>query len=208
MAERWQISGGYQESCNCEVLCPCLLGPRSARGGPMARPTEGHCDVPLVFQGRGGEYGDIALGGTHVALSIFTPGPMREGNWSIGLYLDERATPPQRAAPEVIFGGQAGGPLGRVGALAGTRLPTRIVPIHFGKDGRRRWAGIPGVLDVEVEGIEGPGGGETWLDNVRHFVSRRLAAARATRSSYRDHGFIWNNTGRNAHYASFEWHGP
>ena len=39
-------------------------------------------------------------------------------------------------------------------------------------------------------------------------VSSRLAAARATRSSYRDHGFAWNNTGRNGHYASFEWSGP
>ncbi len=209
MPEPWNITGEYLENCNCEVLCPCLLGPRNARGGPMARPTEGHCDVPLVFQVRDGTYGLVGLADTHVGLSIYTPGPMGEGNWTVGLYLDERANPDQRAALEMIFNGQAGGPLARLAALTATRLPTRVVPIQFGKEGRRRWATIPGILDVEIEGIEGRDGkSETWLDNVRHFVSDRLAAARATRSSYRDHGLTWNNTGRNGHYASFEWSGP
>ncbi len=32
MADAWWISGDYLENCNCEVLCPCLLGPRDARG--------------------------------------------------------------------------------------------------------------------------------------------------------------------------------
>ena len=115
----------------------------------------------------------------------------------------------QRAAPEAIFSGAAGGVMARMSALITTRLPTRVVDIEFGKEGRRRWARIPGVLDVEIEGIDGRvPGSETWIDNVRHFVSSRLAAARATRSSYRDHGWAWNHTGRNGHYASFEWAGP
>ena len=208
MREQWSIRGEYLENCNCEVLCPCLLGPRNTMGGALARPTEGHCDVPIVFQIQGGAYGTVRLDGTHVALSVFTPGRMGDGNWSVGLYLDERANPEQRAALERIFSGQAGGVMARLAALTGTRLPTRVVTIEFGKEGRRRWASIPGVLDVEIEGIEGRDGTESWIDNVKHFVSRRLAAAKATRSSYRDHGFAWNNTGRNGHYATFEWSGP
>jgi len=208
MTEKWCIKGEYLENCNCEFLCPCLLGPRNALGGAMARPTEGHCDVPLVFEVQGGEYGSTGLGGTHVAMSVYTPGRMGDGNWTVGLYLDERATPDQRAALERIYTGQAGGVMARLAALTGTRLPTRFVPLEFGREGRRRWASIPGVLDVEIEGIEGRDGSESWLDNVKHFVSGRLAAAKATRSSYRDHGFTWNNTGRNGHYASFEWSGP
>lgn len=208
MAESWHIAGEYLENCNCELLCPCLLGPRNERGGATARPTEGHCDVPIVFQIQSGECGRIGLSGTHVGLSVFTPGAMGDGNWIVGLYLDDRANPEQRASLETIFTGQAGGPMARSSPLVGKRLPTRIASIEFGKDGRRRWAKIPGVLDVEIEGIEGRDGTESWIDNVKHFVSSRLAAAKATRSSYRDHGFNWNNTGRNAHYASFEWRGP
>jgi hypothetical protein len=205
----WRLGGEYLENCNCEVLCPCIVGPRNPRGGAVARPTEGHCDVPVVFHVTEGRFGEVGLDGLAAALAIYTPGPMGDGNWTVGLYTDERAGAEQRAALEAIFGGAAGGPLGRLGALVTTRLPARVVPIRFERDGRHRRALIPGVLDLEIEGLAGAdGAGEVWLDNVRHFVSRRLAIARATRSSYRDHGVSWNNTGRNGHYAPFAWTGP
>jgi hypothetical protein len=208
-ANAWRIAGDYLENCNCEVLCPCLLGPRDARGLTVARPTEGHCDVPIVFHVGSGRHGSTTLDGTSVALAIYTPREMGAGEWTAALYLDGRASEEQRAALEAIFSGAAGGVMARMSTLVGTRLPTRVVDIEFGKEGRRRWARIPGVLDVEIEGIEGRApGSETWIDNVRHFVSGRLAAARATRSSYRDHGWTWSHVGRNGHYASFDWTGP
>ena len=205
----WRVSGEYLENCNCEVLCPCIVGPRNARGGAAARPTEGYCDVPVVFHVDRGASGDVRLDGLRTALAIHTPGAMGEGNWTVGLYLDERADAAQRGALETIWGGAAGGPPGFLAALVSTRLPTRAVPIAFEKDGRRRRASIPGVLDVEIEGLQGADRiGEVWLDNVRHFAARRLAVARATRSLYRDHGLTWDHTGRNGHYAPFDWSGP
>ncbi len=45
--QSWKIQGEYFESCNCEVLCPCLLS-----GAQPLRPTEGHCDVVLAFPHR------------------------------------------------------------------------------------------------------------------------------------------------------------
>jgi len=209
MADAWWMKGEYLENCNCEPLCPCLLGPRNARGGAMARPTEGHCDVPLVFRIDAGFAGATALAGTHVALAAYTPGAMGEGNWRVALYLDAGASAEQRAALERIFTGKAGGAMARLAAAVGEWLPARVVPIEFGIDGRRRWARIPGVLDIEIEGIQGATPeSESWIDNVRHFVSRRLAAARASRGTYEDHGWRWNNAGRNGHYAPFDWQGP
>jgi len=205
----WRLSGEYLENCNCEVLCPCLVGPRIERGGALARPTEGYCDVPVVFRIDEGAYGDVRLDGLGAAVVIHTPGPMGEGNWTVGLYLDERAAPPRRAALEAIFGGAAGGPLGVLAALVRTRLPTRVTPIGIETDGTRRRATIPGVLDIEIEGLPGRDRvSEVWIENVRHFAARRLALARATRSSYRDHDLRWNHTGRNGHYAPISWSGP
>jgi len=209
MSEAWWIRGDYLENCNCEFLCPCLLGPRNKQGGAMARPTDGHCDVPLVFSVREGACGTTSLAATHVALAVHTPGAMGEGNWRVGIYLDARASADQRQALERIFTGRAGGVMARLSPLVAEWLPARVAPIESGIEGRRRWARIPGVLDIEIEGVEGAAPGtESWIDNVRHFVSRRLAAARATRGTYRDHGFDWNHAGRNGHYASFEWAGP
>ena len=205
----WSLSGEYLESCNCEFLCPCLLGPRNARGAPMARPTQGHCDVPLVFSIAQGKYGALSLAGTSAALALYTPGAMGEGHWRAALYLDADASAEQRAALEGIFTGKAGGPTARISAAVDEWLPTRTTRIEFGKEGRRRWARIRDVLDIEVEGVEGAEPGtETWIDNVRHLVARRLAAARTKRGLYRDHGWTWDNSGMNAHYASFDWRGP
>ena len=208
MSPDWRLAGEYFENCNCEVLCPCIVGPRNEGGGALARPTEGHCDVPLVFHIDRGVFGAVRLDGLGAALAVHTPGPMGAGNWSEGLYLDEHADPTQRGALETIFGGAAGGPPARLAMLATTRWPTRFVTIRFEKDGRRRRAVIPDVLDIEIEGVQGADrAGEVWLENVAHPVSRRLAVARAIRSTYRDHGVAWNNTGRNAHYARFDWSG-
>jgi hypothetical protein len=148
MSEAWHIHGEYLENCNCEVLCPCLLGPRNARGATSARPTEGHCDVPVVFHITRGSHGVVDLASTRAALAVYTPGPMGEGNWTMGLYLDEAGSSVQRGALEAIFAGRDGGPMARIAALVATWLPTRVVPIDFGVAGRRRWARIPGVLDV------------------------------------------------------------
>jgi len=67
MAEqvKWQLSGDYFENCNCSVVCPCLV----SKAAPLtSRPTEGVCDVPLIFHIDNGRYGDVALDGLNVAL--------------------------------------------------------------------------------------------------------------------------------------------
>src|SRR5690349_21363172 len=72
---QWQLSGDYFENCNCSVVCPCLV----SKAAPLtSRPTEGVCDVPLVFHIYRGSYDAIALDGLNVALAIYTPGPMAE----------------------------------------------------------------------------------------------------------------------------------
>ena len=50
MSDSWQLDGEYFESCNCELLCPCLL----VKG---SKPTEGHCDVVVAFHLKSGKYG-------------------------------------------------------------------------------------------------------------------------------------------------------
>ena len=139
MTENWAIRGEYMESCNCEVLCPCLLGSRDERGSALAEPTEGHCDVPMIFQIHDGHYGDVQLGGIKVGVAIYTPGPMGLGDWTFGLYLDEQGTPEQREASEKIFSGRSGGAVGRFfGPLIGHRLPDRIVSMEIGRQGKPR----------------------------------------------------------------------
>jgi hypothetical protein len=195
----WRISGEYFESCNCTVLCPCLLS------RAQARPTEGHCDVVVAVHVNTGAFGETDLRGLRAALAVYTPGIMAEGNWSAGIYVDERGTAEQRGGLEAILSGSAGGPISRLAPLITRRYPTKAVPIRVEVDGTRRRLAIPGIADITVEGIIGAADQEVWLDNVGHFASRRLNAARGTTSRFRDHALDFDNTGRNAHYSAIEW---
>src|SRR5215470_13181248 len=102
---QWQVNGEYFEACSCDFVCPC---PTS---GLAARPTQGFCDAGLVFQVARGRYGNVTLDGLAFAVLLHTPGPMIEGNWTVGVIVDERATREQRDALTAIASGQGGGPM-------------------------------------------------------------------------------------------------
>ena len=107
MATAWQISGDYFENCNCSVVCPCLV---STSAPFTSRPTDGVCNVALIFHIDTGSYEGTALDGLNVALAVHTPGPMADGNWSVAAYIDERANEKQTEALGAIFTGAAADP--------------------------------------------------------------------------------------------------
>jgi hypothetical protein len=44
--QKWSLSGDYFENCKCNIVCPFLVSPSA----PLtARPSQGVCDVALVF---------------------------------------------------------------------------------------------------------------------------------------------------------------
>src|SRR5262249_60730141 len=126
MAAEWHLSGDYFENCNCSVVCPC----RVSKAQPLtSRPTEGVCDVAVIFHIENGRYGDVMLDGLNVALAIHTPGPMGEGNWAVGAYIDERADEKQTEALGAIFTGAAGRPMAGFAPLLFPHLPGERLPI-------------------------------------------------------------------------------
>lgn len=198
MSESWQLDGEYLESCNCELLCPCLL----VKG---SKPTEGHCDVIFGFHIKSGKYGNTDLSGLNAVTVVYTPGIMTEGNWTLGAYVDERANDAQRAALEKIFTAQAGGPISRFDPLIARRLPASSAAISFASEGKTRRVSIKNVTEVTVQGVAGANGEQVWLDNVLHFASTRLAAAKGTSSHFKDQGLSFENTGRNGHFTDIHW---
>lgn len=198
MSESWKIDGEYFESCNCDVLCPCLL----VKG---SKPTEGHCDVVVAFHVKSGKYGDTDLSGLNAVTVIYTPTIMTEGNWTMASYVDERANDAQRAALEKIFTAQAGGPLTRFGPLVAKRLPAKPATINFSIEDGKRKLSIPGITEVEVAGVTGADGEQVWLENVAHFASKHLAAAKGLLSHFSDQGMKFENAGRNGHFAEIHW---
>ena len=202
---RWQLQGDYFENCNCDVVCLCLL----SVGGPMtAKPTQGACEVGFGVHIDHGRFGDVPLDGLNVAMVARTPGPMAEGNWSLAIYLDERADTGQREALQAIFSGQAGGPVAAFAPLVSTVLGVKSTPITFTKDGKRRAVQIPGTMQLAVNAVPTmkPDGSEAWLSIGHPFAPDKLAAAVGeSGSTYADYGMQWDNSGKNGHYAEIAW---
>jgi hypothetical protein len=197
--ENWQIEGEYFESCNCEMLCPCLLS------ASQARPTEGHCDVVLAFHVNRGSYGKTDISGLNAVQALITPGPMAQGGGTLALYVDSKASAEQGAALEAIFSGAAGGPPAMFAPMISNVLPTKPVPITFASEGNSRKLSIPNITEVTVEGVTGAGKKVVWIENVGHPASTKLAIAKGTSSSFKDHNLVFENTGRNGHYAPINW---
>jgi hypothetical protein len=202
--KKWQLTGDYFENCNCDVVCPCLV----SAGAPLtARPSQGMCDVALVFHIETGRYDDVPLDGLNVAVIAHTPGAMGEGNWTLAAYIDQRADDAQTAALGAIFGGAEGGPMAAFAPLVGTHLGARKVAIDYAVNGKSRSARIPGIMAMAVQplGTMHPSG-EIWAAIGHPVAPDQLAlAVGADGSTFADHGMRWDNSGKNGHYAPISW---
>jgi hypothetical protein len=201
----WQVKGDYFESCNCPYLCPCV-------GSNLeATPTNGHCDVALVFHIDEGRFGAETLDGLNFAVVMHAPEAMGKGNIGVGLITDERANPAQTEALAAIATGQGGGPMAGLGPLVGSMLGHESKPIHFEKNGMTRSVSIPGVLDQAIQGVASVPSPEEplYIDNTLHPANRRLALAKAIRSHLHVFGLNWDDTSgqNNGHFAPFDWQG-
>ena len=84
----WSMTGEYVETCSCELMCPCNL---SLDHGA----TYDFCRVTLVFDIREGEIEGTDVGGLTVAAIADTPKVMTDGNWKLGVFIDDEASDEQ-----------------------------------------------------------------------------------------------------------------
>jgi len=202
-AQKWHLSGDYFENCNCNVVCPCLVSPNA----PLtSRPSQGHCDVALIFHIDKGMYGKVALDGLNVAVVGHTPGAMGDGNWTLSAYVDERADEQQTTALGAIFGGAEGGPMANFAPLVGKHLGVKKAAIKYSVTGKSRSAEIPGIMHMAVEPLPSMHGGEIWATIGHPVAPDKLALAVGVKgSTFADHGMRWDNSGKNGHYAPINW---
>ena len=200
----WSVSGQYYETCSCDFVCPCLPG------GMAVKPTKGSCTFAMAFQIERGTFGTVALDGLGFIVLGLTPGAMGEGNWSVGVVADERATPEQREAITTIASGAGGGPMAALSGLIGKFLGVESGAIDFERNGVRVVGQSIGLRRHVGRGREGhqPGcHGTTHLDNTGHPAADRFALARAAKSHVNALGLSWDDISgtNNGQYAPFAW---
>lgn len=201
----WRIEGQYMESCNCTFLCPCISS------NLTARPSEGDCKAALALRIDKGQKDGVKLDGVAFIVLLHSPGAMAQGNMTVGLIVDERASDAQVKAIADIATGASGGPMAALAPLVGKVAGVEKRPIRFETDGMKFSVKAGELIDQAIEGVPGPArpGEPIYLDNTGHPVNAKLALAKATRSKFDAFGIRWNDSSgtRNGHFAPFAWAG-
>jgi hypothetical protein len=174
----WKLEGSYFESCSCDVMCPCTA---SLSLGA----TKDRCRVVLVFNIKRGEVDGTDVSGLVVAGVADTPKVMSDGNWRLGVVIDQAASEEQAEKLGAVFSGALGGPMELLGPLVSENLGIERLPIEVNEDGLKHSVRIGDTVDLEIEDVV-PFGVETGepakLTGIFHPAGPDLTVAHATRS--------------------------
>ena len=196
----WSLKGSYVETCSCELMCPCNM---SFDHGA----TYDYCRVTLCFDIERGEIEGADVGGLKVVAIADTPKVMTDGNWKLGMFVDESASDEQMDKLVKVFTGQLGGPMEAVAPLVGEVLGVERARIEIDHDGNNHHVRVSDAIDFEVEDIAPFGleeGHTVKFDGIFHPVAPDLTMAEAKRSSISAFGVAYEAKTAVTH-ASFAW---
>ncbi|HLY58878.1 MAG TPA: DUF1326 domain-containing protein [Stellaceae bacterium] len=197
---QWKLAGTYFETCNCEAACPCVF---------LSPPTEGFCNAIVAWHIKRGIFGEVALDGLNVALLVDVTGNMVENKWKAAAYIDDKASEAQKSALLTIFSGQAGGHPAVLASFIGEHLGTKSVPMHYLGTGKNSSLKIPGIVDAELEALEGQDGKPITIENHPVCIAPGEPAIVARSKHFRlsDYGYDWSLSGRNGYLSNFSYSG-
>jgi hypothetical protein len=151
--------------------------------------------VTLAFNIREGSVDDTDIAGRKVVLVADTPKVMTEGNWRLGVFIDDAASDEQFDKLVQVFGGQLGGPMGALAPLVGEIVGVERAAIAVSDDGLRHSVQVGDTIDFEIEDVV-PFGVETGepvrFNGMFHPVGPDLTMAEAKRTRINAFGISYD----------------
>jgi hypothetical protein len=198
----WRLEGTYFESCSCDAVCPCTWSALTAKA------TLDRCRALLAYHVESGEINGVEVGGLSFALFLDTPPVMSQGDWRVGVYLDDAASDSQAEQLGAVLSGQLGGPPAILTPLIGEMLGVEKAPITYTEDDRGHHVRIGDAVDVGVEDFVAIEGHEpVRLTNVFHPSNTTLTVAPARAVRLSTFGTEWGREGQSGFSAPFSWAG-
>ena len=194
----WKIEGQYFENCSCDVPCPCTVSLDLGADRDL-------CNAFLVFQV---ESGEVDVSDLTVAAMIETPKVMSEGNWRLGVLIDDKASDEQAEKLGAVFGGQLGGPMEALGPLVSEPLGMEKVPMEVSHENgtHRIKVGDDGEMEVqEIVSFGKEDGKPARLTGIFHPAGDDLKIAKATKSRVSAFGIDFAFEGGSGFANPFAW---
>ena len=200
----WRLEGTYIENCNCNVVCPCAA---SAFAAPA---TYDRCNALLAWHINSGEVDGTDVSDLSVVLVLDTPRQMSEGNWRVGMFMDERASDEQAQKLGGIFSGQMGGPLANLVPLISENLGMEVASIEHIDDGLRHRVKVGNAVEAEIEDLVSPFDPEgplPKLSETRHPANSDLNPARSLSARVQALGIEFSGESKSGFSTPFSWSG-
>jgi hypothetical protein len=187
MSTNWKITGQYFESCNCDLVCPCIF---------LAPPTEGFCEAFVGWHIEDGHLDGVQLNDLKVAAWLHSPGSLTDGNWKLALYIDERANEAQKDAIVALWSGDHGGHLAVIAGLVGEIMSVKQVPIEFTQENRTHYLKVGEFGSNTMQELEGEDGGKVVVSNHPLAVSpsEPVTISKSVAAIYKDNGYDWHQS--------------
>jgi hypothetical protein len=199
----WSMEGTYFENCNCDTICPCTWS------GFTAHATHDRCKAVLNYHVERGEIDGVDVSDLTFAIVVDTPPVMIDGNWRVGVLLDDRASAEQAQHLGAVLGGEKGGPPAMLGPLIGEMLGVESMPVTYEEEGRRHRAQWGDAITMEVEDYyAGDHTQPVKLENVFHPSNSTLTVGKSiggTRVSV--FGIEFGQEGTSGASSPFAWSG-
>lgn len=200
----WRIEGRYFENCSCDMPCPCTV--TFDAGADLDR-----CNALLVFDVEQGEVEGVEVGGVTVAAIIDSPKVMTDGDWRLGVLVDDGASDEQTEKLLAVFGGQLGGPMEALAPLVGQQLGVERLPMQVTEQDGRHVFRAGESVEIEVEDVVPFGvedGAPAQLNGVFHPAGSTLTIARTTKARWKVLGLDIEHGSRTSGFAApFAWSG-
>jgi hypothetical protein len=152
----YHLEGDLLEVCDCKVLCPCWIGEDA---------DNGTCDTILAYNMKSGAINGTDVKGLSLALMAHIPGNILKGNWSVAVFVDERATKEQEDALLGVWTGKFGGPVADLAKFVGQVVSVQRAPITFTLVEGRGILKIGTAADCEMAPFKGAGDRVTTLND-------------------------------------------
>ena len=201
----WNVSGQLVEACSCNVMCPCWFGVKE-----LTIMDQGWCDNTFLFRVRQGSSDGVSLSGRTVVVAGDFPGPtILDGNGTVRLYIDDRASASQRRELEGIFSGAKGGPMEILAGLMSKVLPTQTARIAVQEDGGNISATVGNFGVIKSQPMKDAAGQPTSIQNAMLAQGLQLGDIQVAPSGHR-----WSDPAmprafdtKSGAVASFNWSG-
>ncbi len=198
----WQLQGTYIENCNCDVVCPC------GASGFAAPADYDRCTAVLAWHIDSGQVEDTDVTGLSVVLLLDASKQMSEGDWRVGMFMDDRASAEQSEKLGAIFSGAMGGPMANLTPLISENLGMEVAPIEHFDDGRRHRVKVGSAVEVDIEDVVSPfdpDGPSPKITESKHPANSDLTPARTLTAQIRGFGIEYAADGQSGFSTPFSW---